>query len=208
MSTPVRRELARGGALELDAEWLSPTDATALLNELVRDVAWEARDIVLFGKRILQPRLVAWAGDVPYRYSGQTLEARAFPDVLRSVTARVSSHTGVPFNHVLLNRYRDGNDSMGFHADDEPELGEAPTIASVSLGVTRRFVLRPRRGNDERIDVLLEHGTLLVMHAPCQGHYRHAIPKEPGVVGERVSLTLRHVVRAPRDSVHGATRVA
>jgi alkylated DNA repair dioxygenase AlkB len=155
---------------------------------------------VLFGRAIVQPRLVAWAGDVGYRYSGQTLEPRPWSETLQSVLGRVCTHTGVPFNHVLLNRYRDGKDSMGFHSDDEPELGAEPAVAAVSLGVPRRFVLVSRRGR-ERIAIPLEHGSLVVMRGKCQAEYRHGIPKDFAVTGERVSLTFRRILRAPAGGV-------
>ena len=155
---------------------------------------------MLFGRRIKQPRLVAWAGDLEYRYSGQTLEARPWGSALATVRARVNEHTGVAFNHVLLNRYRDGNDSMGLHADDEPELGREPSVASVSLGATRRFVLVPRRGSSGRVEIPLEHGSLLVMRGACQREYRHGIPKGPKAVAERVSLTFRMLLAAPGEA--------
>jgi alkylated DNA repair dioxygenase AlkB len=175
--------------------------ADSVLRALIASVAWEEREIVLFGRRIRQPRLVAWAGDVPYRYSGQTLEPRPWGEVVEGVLARVCAYTNVPFNHVLLNRYRDGKDSMGLHSDDEPELGAEPAVAAVSLGVTRRFVLVSRRGRRDRFVVPLEHGSLVVMRGKCQAEYRHGIPKDPGATGERVSLTFRRILRPPVNGV-------
>jgi alkylated DNA repair dioxygenase AlkB len=180
---------------------MAAAEADYAFRSVLADVAWEEREIVLFGRRIPQPRLVAWAGDVAYRYSGQTLEPRPWGEVVKGVLARVCAHTKVPFNHVLLNRYRDGKDSMGFHSDDEAELGAEPVVASVSLGVTRRFVLVSRRGPRERLVVPLEHGSLVVMRGKCQAEYRHAIPKDAGVTGERVSLTFRRILRPPPDDV-------
>jgi alkylated DNA repair dioxygenase AlkB len=111
---------------------------------------------------------------------------------LATVLEAVQLRTHVPFNHVLVNRYRDGNDSMGFHADDEAELGQNPQVATVSLGATRRFVLRPRRGRDtEPLQYPLEHGSLLIMGGTCQRQYHHGIPRQPSVSDERVSLTFR-----------------
>jgi alkylated DNA repair dioxygenase AlkB len=191
VTAPLRRELPDGGYVEYETGFLSPGEGVEMQRELVRDLTWETREIVLFGKHILQPRLIAWAGNVPYRYSGQTLDPRPPPRALRDILERVVQRTGVAFNHVLANRYRDGKDSMGFHADDESELGPSPTVASVSLGATRRFVLIARRGKQERTEYRLEHGSLLVMGAPCQQNYRHGIPKEPAVGVERVSLTFR-----------------
>ncbi|MCA9625041.1 MAG: alpha-ketoglutarate-dependent dioxygenase AlkB, partial [Myxococcales bacterium] len=109
--------------LDHHAAWLSRPEADRLLAELLAGLPWEQRDIVLFGRRIAQPRLVAWASERPYRYSGQTLPPRALPPPLTEILARVNEATGCGFNHILANRYRDGRDSMGMHADDEPELG-------------------------------------------------------------------------------------
>jgi alkylated DNA repair dioxygenase AlkB len=104
----------------------------------------------------------------------------------------------VPFNHVLANRYRSGDDSMGLHADDEPELGEDPVVAIVSLGTSRRLAVRPRRkGVRERHDMDLGHGSLLIMGGACQRHYVHGVPRQPGLQRERISLTFRRLLRPP-----------
>jgi alkylated DNA repair dioxygenase AlkB len=176
---------------------MAAAEADRVFRSLLDDVAWEERHIVLFGRSIPQPRLIAWAGEIPYRYSGQTLEPRPWSDLMDRVRVGVSRHTGVAFNHVLLNRYRSGRDSMGFHSDDEPELGPEPTIASVSFGVPRRFVLVSRRGPRERVVMTLEHGSLIVMRGRCQAEYRHGIPKDSAVSSERASLTFRRVLRPP-----------
>jgi alkylated DNA repair dioxygenase AlkB len=190
--------LAAGAWLEHDAGWLSPDEAGRALAALRDELAWEQREIVLFGRRILQPRLIAWAGELGYRYSGQTLEPRPFTPTADRLLARVSARAGVPFNHVLVNRYRSGEDSMGLHADDEPELGLDPIVAIVSLGATRRLLVRPRRRRDsERHDQDMGHGALLVMGGTCQRHYVHGIPRQAGAVGERISLTFRRLLRAP-----------
>lgn len=191
MNAAGRRELQGGGYVDYQPNFVDAAEAADLERALSSELSWEAREIVLFGKRILQPRLIAWAGSVAYRYSGQTLEPRAPSRAVEDVLERVVRRTGVAFNHVLANRYRDGKDSMGFHADDEPELGPHPTVASVSFGATRRFVLVLRRGRKEKVEYRLEHGSLLVMGGSCQETHRHGIPKEPGVSAERVSLTFR-----------------
>lgn len=197
----MRRDLSDGGFVDLDAAWLAPDEAHRLETALCAELAWESREIVLFGRRILQPRLVAWAGDIDYRYSGQTLPPRAFGPVLRGLVDRVNAHVGVAFNHVLANRYRDGNDSMGMHSDDEPELGGDPVVCSVSFGASRTFLLVPKRRGGERLELVLTAGSLLLMDGGCQRHYRHGIPKEPAVREERISLTLRRVLRSSRTLV-------
>ena len=194
----MRITLARGAWLDHDPEWLSEDDADAALAALRGELEWEQREIVLFGRRILQPRLIAWAGEVGYRYSGQTLEPRAFTPAARRLLERVRAEAGAPFNHVLVNRYRSGEDSMGLHADDEPELGPDPRVATVSLGAGRRFVVRPRRKEDgQRQDLELGHGALLVMGGTSQRHYVHGVPRQTSVSGERISLTFRRLLRAP-----------
>lgn len=194
----MRIPLTSGAWLDHDPAWLSPDEADETLAALRDELPWEQREIVLFGRRILQPRLIAWAGDLGYRYSGQTLEPRAFTPAAGRLLTRVRAETGVPFNHVLANRYRSGDDSMGLHADDEPELGPDPLVAIVSLGAVRRLVVKPRQKRDrERHDLELGHGALLVMGGTVQRHYVHGVPRRPGAGGERISLTFRRLLRAP-----------
>lgn len=195
----MRTALALGAWLDHEPSWLAPPEADHLLDRLRTELCWEQRAIVLFGRLIQQPRLIAWAGDVGYRYSGQTLEPRAITPTLATLLARVRDHVRVPFNHVLGNRYRDGRDSIGFHADAEAELGLDPVVATVSLGATRRFVLKPRRttvGAGVAFD--LAHGSLVVMGGTCQQHYVHGVPRQADARDERISLTFRWVQRDPR----------
>ncbi len=186
-----RRELGDGAWIETDAVWIAPREADRCLAALLAGLVWEQREIELFGKRILQPRLIAWAGAAPYRYSGQTLEPRAFTPALDALRQAVERRAGARFNHALVNRYRDGHDSMGWHADDEPELGVDPVVASVSFGASRRFVLRHKKKKGQALEVELGHGALCVMGGTCQRFYRHAVPRTRAVVGERVSVTWR-----------------
>jgi len=189
-----RIALAGDTWLDFQLDWLSASEAQRCLAAVRAEVTWVEREIVLYGKRILQPRLVGWAGEVAYRYSGQTLEPRAFTDTVRALTDRVNAFAGTRFNHVLLNRYRDGRDNMGMHADDEPELGPDPVVATLSLGATRRMTLVPRRPRDgERHTLELPAGSLLIMRGACQRRFRHGIPREPRVTDERVSLTFRQI---------------
>jgi len=189
-----RIALAGDTWLDFQLDWLSASDAQRCLAAVRAEVTWAEREIVLYGKRIMQPRLVGWAGGVAYRYSGQTLEPRPFTDTVRALTDRVNAFAGTRFNHVLLNRYRDGRDSMGMHADDEPELGPDPVVATLSLGATRRMTLVPSRPRDgERRSLELPAGSLLVMRGACQRRFRHGIPREPRVTDERVSLTFRQI---------------
>lgn len=191
-----RIRLDRTSWYDYDANWLGSAEQAELHAQLVRELDWQARPIRVFGREIMQPRLIAWAGGLPYRYSGQTLPPRPWTPALEALHARVFASTGVPYNHVLLNRYRDGRDHMGRHADDEPELGRDPTIAAVSLGVRRRFVIEPKR-RGRRINVWLEPGSLLVMGGRMQHHYRHAVPKEDRLTEERINVTFRYLIRLP-----------
>ena len=171
--------------------WIEPEQGRDLLQRLIDELPWEQRPINAFGKEVMQPRLIAWAGSLPYRYSGQTLEPRPLEGVLQELTSAVSEAVGAPFNHVLGNRYRDGRDHMGWHADDERELGRNPVIAALSLGVRRKFVLHRKRNKRQKRHYELAHGSLLVMGGACQHTWRHAVPKMGAVQGERINLTFR-----------------
>jgi alkylated DNA repair dioxygenase AlkB len=180
--------------VRLDPAWLAGGAADTLFSELVRAIPWENHPVRLFGRDIPAPRLSCWIGDADavYRYSGVARAPRPWPATLASLRERLSGELGTAFNSVLANLYRDGRDAMGWHADDEPELGAAPLIASVSLGAERRFVLR-HRATGARHALALPHGSLLVMAGPTQRAYRHALPRTARVVGPRLNLTFRRV---------------
>ncbi|MDO7850785.1 alpha-ketoglutarate-dependent dioxygenase AlkB family protein [Hymenobacter convexus] len=186
-----------GADLLFDPEFLPETEAAALLAQLTAEVAWEQRTIRLFGQEFPQPRLAAWYGDAEarYTYSGLAWEPHPWTAALRALRQRLETATGARFNSVLLNLYRDGRDSMGWHADDEPELGPAPAIASLSLGATRRFRLRPRAGLvHPPLSIDLPAGSLLLMRGATQQHWQHALPKTTRPLGPRLNLTFRWVV--------------
>lgn len=166
------------------------------LARLAEDLAWRSETITLFGKTMLQPRLLAWYGDpdAHYRYSGKTHTPLPWTDHLLALKARVEDATGARFNSVLANLYRDHSDSMGLHADDEPELGAQPVIASLSLGATRVFRLKHR--HDRRVAPLklpLVSGSLLVMAGDTQQNWKHEVPKQRVPCGPRINLTFRYV---------------
>ena len=170
-------------------------EAADLCARLRKAIDWRQEEVLIFGVRRPVPRLVAWHGDpgAAYTYSGTPHVPEPWTPELERVRDRVHTLTGRPFNAVLLNLYRDGRDGMGWHADDEPELGRDPNIASVSFGATRRFCLRHRRRKDSRLDLPLAPGSLLLMSGPTQHHWLHAVPKTTQAVGERVNLTFRWV---------------
>jgi alkylated DNA repair dioxygenase AlkB len=165
-----------GAELRFAPAWLSPADADALFADLHAQIAWETHRIRMFGREIDSPRRSCWIGDpgAVYTYSRTRFEPRPWPSALLPVRRRLAQTLGLDFDSVLANLYRDGRDSMGWHSDDEPELGPAPVIASLSLGGTRRFAFKSRRsavsahGNgspadDRRRGLPLSHGSLLVM---------------------------------------------
>ncbi|WP_201977668.1 alpha-ketoglutarate-dependent dioxygenase AlkB family protein [Hymenobacter rubidus] len=185
--------------LLFDPAFMPAPEADALLAQLTAEVGWEQRAIRLFGQEIPQPRLTAWYGDAAarYTYSGLSWEPRPWLPALAALRQRIEIASSARFNSVLLNLYRNGHDSMGWHADDEPELGPAPTIASLSLGATRRFRLRPRAGLAAApFAIDLPSGSLLLMRGATQQHWQHALPKTAKPIGPRLNLTFRLVASA------------
>ncbi|MGD8421663.1 MAG: alpha-ketoglutarate-dependent dioxygenase AlkB [Gammaproteobacteria bacterium] len=169
-------------------------DYVTLLHRLIADSAWRQERITVYGKPYLQPRLSAWYGDLSYRYSGIRLEPLPWTPLLLELRRRVESLTGCDYNSVLLNYYRDGNDGMGMHSDDERELGPQPSIASLSLGETRDFVMRHRhRGDLDTLKLPLPAGSLLLMQGDTQRNWRHGIRKLRRACGPRLNLTFRRV---------------
>lgn len=172
-------------------------DHDRLYRALVDTLDWEQPSVQLFGKRHRVPRLTAFYGDegVTYRYSGVTHRATGWPSTLQTLGARIDTLLQSRFNTVLLNWYRDGSDTMGFHADDERSLGLNPVIASVSLGASRRFVIKPRDPTKKnRRELVLPGGSLLVMAGAFQREWLHAVPAEKGVSAGRINLTFRQVL--------------
>ena len=192
MSALLRHELADGGVLLYHAHFLTPDEANALFADLKHNTPWK-QEISSFGRPF--PRLTAYHADpgVMYRYSGVEHQASPWPDYLVPVRRRVEEAAQAPFNSLLLNYYRDGSDSIGYHSDDEAELGLNPIVPSVSLGGTRRFVLRHVRTR-EKLTFELTHGSLLLMAGTTQHHWRHGVPKTARPVGERINLTFRNII--------------
>jgi alkylated DNA repair dioxygenase AlkB len=184
------------GELTYVSSFFSPSESNRLLQELVRDVAWRQDKIRLFGKEHLQPRLTAWYGDPgkSYTYSSLRLDPLPWTPPLLEIKGRVEEAAGVTFNSVLVNYYRHGQDSMGWHSDDEPELGQNPVIASVSFGGARRFSLRHKfRKEVERVSLELTHGSLLLMAGPTQHFWKHQVAKTARQVEPRLNLTYRFI---------------
>jgi len=170
-----------------------------LLAELIRDTPWQQREITLFGRRHLQPRLVAWYGDegACYTYSRTRFEPLPWSPGLAALRDRISALAGRRFNSVLLNYYRDQHDAMGLHADDEPELGPEPVIASLSLGEERNLVFRHRSRRDvPPAELPLPSGSVLLMRGGTQRHWKHGLRRLSRPCGARVNLTFRQVALA------------
>ena len=193
-------------------------EADYFQKELTENIDWQQGEISMFGKKVLEPRLTAWYGDEGkvYSYSGKTQIPLPWNTTLLSIKNRIEQLTSTSchaplaetnslkimennlvinnFNSVLLNFYRNGIDSMGFHSDDEKELGLNPTIASVNFGESRRFIFRRKDDKNEKFELLLTHGSLLIMSGEMQHYWQHAIPKEPKKTRTRINLTFRWIL--------------
>ncbi|MCC6416676.1 MAG: alpha-ketoglutarate-dependent dioxygenase AlkB [Gemmataceae bacterium] len=181
-----------GGTLIYLPDFFPCAAADALFEVLRKTIGWK-QEKGRFNRPF--PRLTALHADpgVTYTYSGVTYPSLAWTPELAAVRQRVVEAAGAPFNSVLLNCYRDGRDSIGFHADDEPELGTNPVVPSVSLGAERRFVVRHNRSR-RRIEYRLKHGSLLIMGGTFQHHWQHSVPKTAESMGERINLTFRNLL--------------
>lgn len=166
--------------------------ANQFLEAFVNNIKWNQESMNMYGKQVLFPRLTSWYGesDKPYSFSGITLQPYPWSAELLEIKQTIEPLCNVSFNSVLLNRYRDGNDSISWHTDAEKELGKNPVIASVNFGAERVFQLRHTETN-ERIDILLKHGSLLIMQGELQHYWQHQVPKTKKINSERVNLTFR-----------------
>ena len=175
------------------SNFMENEEATACFEKLKSSVPWRQDEIRVYGKLYPQPRLTALYGnnDRSYTYSGIEMKPLPFSEILSDIRKRITSLTNVEFTSCLLNLYRDGKDSNGWHSDDEKELGKNPVIASVSLGQERYFHLRHKKLKDLKHKILLEHGSLLLMSGQTQHYWQHQIPKTTRPIGERINLTFR-----------------
>ena len=172
--------------------FFSKVESDFYLKELTDNILWKQESINMYGKRINFPRLTAWYGenDKPYSFSGITLSPLPWSTNLLEIKNKIEPNAGVIFNSVLLNRYRDGNDSISWHTDAETELGKNPVIASVNYGETRNFQLRHIE-TKEKIEIELVHGSLLIMQGELQHFWQHQVPKTSRKIKERINLTFR-----------------
>ncbi len=168
------------------------TKSDLYFNNLLHIIEWKQEEMSMYGKTLKFPRLTAWYGDSDkaYKFSGINLLPNKWINDLLEIKNKIEPRCNVLFNSVLLNLYRNGNDSISWHSDAEKELGSNPVIASVNFGATRKFQLRHRQ-TKEKIEIELKHGSLLIMHGELQHYWQHQVPKTKMKVGERINLTFR-----------------
>lgn len=181
--------------LDYRPDFFSPRESRYFFDALRPGIAWQQETLIIFGKPVLTPRLTAWYGNdgIAYAYSGRTFYAKPWTDDLILVRDRVQQAAGEGFNSVLLNLYRDGRDSMGWHSDDEPELGADPVIASVNFGAARQFDLRMKANYALKHRIILANGSLLIMKGDIQHSWQHRIAKTAKVNSPRINLTFRNI---------------
>jgi alkylated DNA repair dioxygenase AlkB len=195
---PHENRLPCDGTVQYFGKVLTDSEAGTLMETLLHHVPWRRDEIVMFGRRVATAREAAWYGDpgTSYTYSGATKQPIPWNAPLMELKPRVESLCNARFNSCLLNLYHNGTEGMGWHSDDEKELGPNPIIASVSLGAERRFCFKHKR-TGERMEIVLEHGSLLVMKDQTQANWLHSLPKAAKVTGARINLTFR-TISSPR----------
>lgn len=191
---PVLNVIPHDGQATYHGPVFSHSEADAHLQSMIDVIPWQHDEIMMFGKKIITARQVAWFGDphLNYTYSGKTRTSIPWTDQLLTIKDHIEKLTGVIYNSCLLNLYANGEQGMGWHSDDEKELGPKPNIASVSFGAIRRFDFRHKQ-TKEKISVTLDHGSLLMMCGLTQTHWQHQIPKTKKVTSPRINLTFRTI---------------
>lgn len=184
-----------GAALQYFPNFFNSDRADEYLAALRNELEWRQEVIKMYGRDIDIPRLSAWYGEpeIAYSYSGIRSVATSWSRTLMLIKSEIENVAAISINSVLANLYRDGSDSVSWHADDEPELGESPIIASLSLGQTRTFQMKHKRDTQQKFQIDLMHGSLLIMSGDMQRNWLHQVPKTKRQVGERINLTYRYV---------------
>lgn len=177
-------------------DFINAGDSKDFLKILLHEIVWKQEPIKLFGKSILQPRLTAWYANegITYSYSGITMKANTWTKTLLTLKEKIEAKTGSHYNSALLNLYRNGSDSMGWHRDNEKELGKTPNIASLSFGATRKFQLRDYQSKSHLLSLELKSGSLLVMSGESQQAWEHQVPKTKTITEPRINITFRQVL--------------
>ncbi|OYV07517.1 MAG: alpha-ketoglutarate-dependent dioxygenase AlkB [Verrucomicrobiales bacterium VVV1] len=192
-SDPEINLLPIDGLVNYHGPMMSAEAAANYYEALSSGVPWKNDEVVIFGKRIVTSRKVAWFGEVPYSYSGTTKEALPWSSELQALKAMVEERCGTIFNSCLLNLYHDGSEGMGWHSDDEKSIERNSCIASVSFGAERKFSFKHKRSG-ETASIVLESGSLLLMKGETQTHWLHSLPKSKRVKEPRINLTFRRMV--------------
>ena len=171
-------------------------ESDIFLEKLSTEIAWKQEPILIFGKEVMQPRLTAWYGDEgkSYRYSGIEMQPLPWTGSLLEIKSIIEQLANISFNSALLNLYRDGTDSMGWHRDNEKELGIDPVIGSVSFGASRKFLMKHQHDKTLKAAVELTHGSLLLMKGKTQHCWLHSVPKTTKPIGTRINITFRVIV--------------
>ena len=183
------------GSAVFTPDFLDAAAAQAMFSDIDATTPWESVELTVFGRKVKEPRLSAWMNSEgrPYVYSGTSRVAHRFTPVLENLRVLVEQRSGHHFNSALVNLYRSGDDALGWHADDEPENGREPVIASVSFGTIRRFDLRHRE-TKETVRVDLTSGSLLLMSGATQHRWVHQVPRQRKVRTPRINVTFRRLV--------------
>lgn len=190
--------LPKDGEVNYFGAIISLEIADAFFLKLRDEIEWKNDELVLFGKRIVTKRKVAWYGNLPFEYSYSNTKKQALPwnETLLELKNLVESYSGFTYNSCLLNLYHSGEEGMAWHSDNEKELFENGAIASLSFGSERVFELKHKQDNI-KVKVLLEHGSLLLMKGITQKHWLHQLPKTKKVGTPRINLTFRTINHSP-----------
>jgi alkylated DNA repair dioxygenase AlkB len=181
--------------IRIEENFFNPIDSDEFLTKLISKLSWESMVIKMFGKDTTIPRLQCWIGDegCDYKYSGKKLNRQNWTKDLTMIRKKIHKELKMDFNSVLINYYRDGKDSMGWHSDDEKELGPSPSIASISFGSERDLVFR-NKINKETLSIPQAHGCLILIDGKTQKNWQHSIKKTRKVIGPRINLTFRNII--------------
>ena len=181
--------------IRIEDNFFDSNQSDEFLNKLIKNLSWESMMIKMFGKDLKIPRLQCWIGDegCDYKYSGKKLNRQDWSSELLQIRKKIFRDLKIDFNSVLANYYRDGKDSMGWHSDDEKELGPNPTIASISFGSERNLYFR-NKITKETISIPQAHGCLIVIDGKTQKNWQHSIKKTQKIIGPRINLTFRNII--------------
>jgi len=194
-NSPAISLIKEKGELLCIPDWLSDEDQQYYFSLLLQELAWKTEKLMIAGRQVQSPRLVAWYGNpgITYRYSGVSYEALPWPTALLALKQKLCDEFAARINSVLANLYRNGRDSVGWHADSEPELGKNPVIFSLSLGASRFFDYRLRDKSRPRQRIELQPGSLLIMQGAFQQYWLHQVPKQLKIAEPRINLTFRYI---------------